>query len=252
MTEEQYLRLIVNKYSCRIPPLTILAIKRILYPILRKWAGNYLLVTELSGSYAKGTNISLGNDLDLFVSLRSDTPETLKQIYDSLDNWLGQAGYSTKRQNVSIGININGLSVDLTPGKKQPGLTTDHSLYKSKQDTWTKTNIKKHINVVRQSGRQQEIKAIKIWRSLHRLEFPSIYLELTVMDALRRRPVGQIARNTSAVFEYLANEFKEALIVDPANSSNFISDDLSYDEKAAIAIAAQVSLFQKNWNQIIW
>jgi len=252
MTEEQYLRTIINKYSRRISPLQILGIRKSLYPMLREWSRPHLLSIDLSGSYAKGTNVTLGNDLDLFISLRPNLPHTLKEIYDSLDERLQQEGYSTKRQNVSIGINLNALSIDLTPGKKHPGLTTDHSIYKSKQSTWMKTNIKKHINLVKLSRRQQEIKAIKIWRHLHRLEFPSVYLELTVIEALRRKPVWQIARNTSTVLDYLAEEFKDAVVTDPANSNNCISDDLNYDERSAIAIAAQVSLFEENWNQIIW
>jgi len=37
-----------------------------------------------SGSFAKGTANRSGTDIDLFISLSESTPETLKEIYDSL------------------------------------------------------------------------------------------------------------------------------------------------------------------------
>jgi len=42
-------------------------------------------------------------------------------------------------------VNYGGHSIDLVPGKKQAGNTNDHSLYRNKVDTWTKTNINQNL-----------------------------------------------------------------------------------------------------------
>lgn len=55
-----------------------------IYPIIQKWAGNQLREVRYSGSTAKGTSIKGTTDVDLFVSLKSDTSNTLKEIFDSL------------------------------------------------------------------------------------------------------------------------------------------------------------------------
>ncbi|KRE96469.1 hypothetical protein ASG89_31395 [Paenibacillus sp. Soil766] len=144
------------------------------------------------------------------------------------------------------------MDVDLVPGRIQKGYKNYHSLYKSKADTWTQTNIHKHIDIVKNSDRLDEIRAIKIWRKLNDLDFPSIYLELTVIEALRFGLKGQIAKNLVQVFEYLSKDFTSAIVYDPANSANRISDDLNRIEKGLIAKNASETLNQTSWNYVIW
>jgi hypothetical protein len=167
-----------------------------LYPLIVKWANQYLLGVTYSGSYAKGTVIKGGTDVDFFISLRHETPENLRDVYRKLITFLTDLGLSPKEQNVSVGLTFSGVKVDLVPGKKQWGNTTDHSLYRRKADTWTQTNVATHISLVQGCGQREEIRALKIWRQLHGLDFPSFYLELTVIKALsgqlknRIRPVN--------------------------------------------------------------
>ncbi|MDE3268446.1 MAG: hypothetical protein OYI31_08375 [Chloroflexota bacterium] len=92
---------------------------------------------------------------------------------------------------------------------------------------------------------------MKIWRRLHGLELPSIYLELAVIRALRGERSG-LAANFWKVLDWLSSQIQAAAIVDPANEGNTISDDLNSNEKAAIATRAAWSLRQSNWGQIIW
>ena len=88
-------------------------------PVLRQWAGRFLLDVSPSGSYAKGTANRSGTDLDLFISLSPDTPESLADVHKTLVVALKAAGYQPRLQNVSIGIIVFGHSVDLVPGKRQ-------------------------------------------------------------------------------------------------------------------------------------
>jgi tRNA nucleotidyltransferase (CCA-adding enzyme) len=53
-------------------------------PVLQQWANQFLLYVTPSGSYAKGTANRSGTDLDLFISLSPETPETLADIHKTL------------------------------------------------------------------------------------------------------------------------------------------------------------------------
>lgn len=250
MTQDEYVLLIVAKYKPATGQGSQAA--QNLYPIIQRWANRYLLEATFSGSYAKGTGIRGSTDVDIFISLDPQTPGTLEELYEGLYSFLNSNRLSPRRQNVSIGLNYDGVSIDLVPARKQTGNTNDHGLFKNKAQTWTLTNVQKHINLVSQSGRLDEICAIKIWRNLHRLSFPSFYLELTVLDALYNRNKNQAAANVLTVLEYLRDSFTNIRVVDPANSNNIISEDLTLSEKSLIASQARYSRAKPHWEDIIW
>ncbi|MCY9657176.1 nucleotidyltransferase domain-containing protein [Paenibacillus chondroitinus] len=251
---DEYVIKIANKYHIRseIDATTQKYVINPLEQLISKWAGECLNDIYLSGSRAKGTAINLSSDLDLFISLKSTTDNTLKEIYESLYGYIDRAGYKPRKQNVSIGVNVAGKQVDLVPAKKRPGNTNYHSLYISKRDTWTQTNVIEHINTVKNSDRITEIVLLKIWRKLHKLDYPSIYLELTVIEALKGKSKSAPANNFLILLDYLQNEFVDKKVVDPANTSNVISDDLYKYEKEAIQKKARESRSQKYWEDIIW
>ena len=251
MTPDQYIRKVINKKKS--PNLTFYDTKLTdIKNVLRKWAGSQLSQIKLSGSCIKKTAIKGKSDCDLFISLKSDTKETLKEIYNSLNNKVKSEGYRTREQNVSIAIKTNGLDIDLVPGKIQAGYKNYHSLYLSKNDSWLQTNIDIHINKVLTSGRQEEIMAAKIWRELNGLKFPSVYLEMVIMEALKYKNKNQPSTNFLTVLEYLSNSFLDKKFIDPSNSNNCISDMIFKYQKEEIRKIAKASLKQDNWKNIIW
>ncbi|WP_367189677.1 nucleotidyltransferase [Burkholderia sp. Ed8] len=220
-------------------------------PILTQWAGTYLQRVDASGSFAKGTANRSGTDVDLFISLSPATTNTLQEIHDTLCQALTNAGYVPRRQNVSIGVRVGAIDVDLVPGKQQNFLSLDHSLYRRKANTWTKTNVQTHIAHVQSNGRQMESRILKLWRTQQGLDFPSFYLELAVIEALRKHSGPDLASRVWATLQYLAGNFSTARIVDPANTNNVISDDLTVAEKLAIKAAAAQSLQRKTWGEVV-
>jgi hypothetical protein len=258
MEIDMYLYQILQKYSARdltANDYSLLQLKN----TLQTWASDCYVDILDSGSRAKRTAISLGSDVDYLVSLKSNCNDNnggLKSCYDSLFQALS-AYYPARKQNVSVRINVNGLEVDITPAKKQNWSGNYHSLYLSKSDSWTQTNIQRHITDISQSGRIDEIKVLKIWRELHHIDFPSIYLEyLLVKNILLNRPKGisSLENNVMHVFNELAktqNNPLKARIVDPANSNNILSDLLTDAEKNKIIYQAQVAS-RESWNQIVW
>jgi hypothetical protein len=222
-----------------------------LRPVLMQWANNYLAGLAPSGSFAKGTAIRSGTDIDLFLSLRSDTPNTLEEIYTRLANAMQGAGYTPRKQNVSISVRVGAYDVDLVPAKRQGNYSDDHSLYRRKAGTWTKTNVDKHIATVRHGGRLLETRILKLWRNQNGLEFPSFYLELAVIDALRYSQLGTLSERVRRVLEYLCDSFVNARVVDPANpTGNIISDDLTVAEKNAVKSAALTAL-NGTWSEFV-
>lgn len=64
-----------------------------LMPVVLQWSGSYLVDLSPSGSFAKGTANKSGTDIDVFVSLAHNTPETLKDIYTKLFQRMTELGY---------------------------------------------------------------------------------------------------------------------------------------------------------------
>ena len=251
MTGDEYITKVINKqrasnitfYDTRLTEIK---------NVVRNWAGGQLSAIKLSGSCVKKTALKGKADCDLFISLKSDTTNTLKEIYDTLDTHVAKSGYSTRRQNVSIGIKSNGLDIDLVPAKIHSGYKNYHSLYLSKKNSWTQTNIDIHINNVVSTGRQEEIMATKIWKNCHDLKFPSIYIELVVIQALKYKNKEQIEKNFITVLEYLRDTFVDTIFVDPSNSNNVISNMIFKYQKEEIQKAAKKSLNEQYWKNIIW
>ena len=252
MTPDEYLQRVLNREAVDTGPYSsVRGVHTTLHPIIRGWAGNRLLSMHPSGSFMKGTANKGGTDIDMFISLSEQTTETLKEIYDKLFGRMKEKGFMPTRQNVSINVRVNGYSVDLVPGKRQNRYGDDHSLYRRKAGRWTKTNVVTHINHVIRAGRQRESRIIKLWRNQRQLDFPSFYLELIVIDALSRQFSGPLSDNVWKVFQYLRDRFPIARVVDPANTNNIISDDLSSVEKTKIKAAVEQTLSASNWIEIV-
>jgi hypothetical protein len=254
MTPDQYINSIVQKHKLpeALDSDTTTYIVAPLKQIISNWAGVCLCETKLSGSRAKGTAIDIATDLDLFISLSSTTQNSLKEIYDSLYNRMIEEGITARKQNVSIGVTYQGKKVDLVPAKRQSQFGNDHSLYRRKADSWTKTNIDTHISRVRQSKRITEIIALKIWRENHGLEFPSILLECFAIDSLYGRSLNAPADNFLYLLRDIQDNIQIRRIVDPSNTNNILSEDLTQMEKKALSDIAQKSLAAPYWDEIIW
>lgn len=151
-----------------------------------------------------------------------------------------------------FGIKTNGLDIDLVPGKIHSGYKNFHSLYLSKKNSWIQTNIDVHIQNVINTGRQEEIILTKRWKECNNLKFPSIYIELVVIQALKYKNKGQLEKNFLIILEYLRDSFIETKFTDPGNTNNIISDLIYKYQKEEIQKAAKKSLNEQYWKQIIW
>jgi hypothetical protein len=175
----------------------------------------------------------------------------IKNIFWSLFEYLTDHDLRPRTRHVSMQLQSKGLNVDLIPAYRDRE-TSGNVLFNKKSGTAVRTDVAQHVHLVANSGRQQEICALKIWRERNKLDFPSLYLELTVLHALETERFGQLADNVLTALRYLSSRFEQAVVHDPANLDNVVSNDLSASEKKAIAKAARDVLYDENWKKIIW
>ena len=255
MNGNRYVDEIIGKYNIANGPGTpVYEASGRLRILIQKWYSGRLLKVHNSGSFAKGTSIRGCADLDLFISLKPRTGKSLRRIYEGLYEYAKSAGLRPRRQNVSIGVEVNNVKVDLVPARRHTN-SDDHSLYRNRDGEWIKTNVARHIDLVRRAEKSPTIRVAKIWRANRGLQFPSFYLELTVLRALRGHNARGTATELQIVLEFLSTNFINAKFVDPANKMNMISDDLRTGQKQAIANQARGSLTKIKdglWNRVVW
>jgi hypothetical protein len=251
ITTEQYVASIVEKYH--VTPDTSSPAHRAadeVIPLLKQWGKQYLLGLTLSGAYAKNTAITLASHVDLLIALSPVPGMDMKQIFWGLFEYLSDNGLRPHTRSVSIQLESKGLFVDLIPALREG--SSGNVLFNKRTGVPVKTDVAQHVHLVANSGRQQEICALKIWRERCGLDFPSFYLELTVLHALETERFGQLSDNVLAALRYLSSRFAQVAVRDPANSSNIVSKDISDAAKQAIAKAARNALYDENWEKIVW
>jgi hypothetical protein len=108
VTADQYLSGILDRETVNTGLYSpVRGVQAVLMPSINAWAGQFLRSVNPSGSFAKGTANKSGTDIDLFISLSENTPNTLKEIYVTLLARMRESGYTPKEQNVSVNITVN-------------------------------------------------------------------------------------------------------------------------------------------------
>jgi hypothetical protein len=251
-TVEQYATAIVEKY--RVVADTGSPAHRAadaVIPVLKRWGKEYLRGITLSGAYAKNTAITLSSHVDVLVALNPVPDMEMKKIFWNLFEHLTDQDLRPRTRNVSIQLESKGLLVDVIPAYRD-AKSSGNVLFNKRSGAAVHTDVARHVHLIANSGRQQEICALKLWRERNTLDFPSLYLELTVLQALEVERFGQLADNVLAVLRHLSNRFERTVVRDPANPDNILSDDLSADAKKTIAKAARNAIYDENWKKIIW
>lgn len=251
ITPDQYAASIVEKY--RVIPDTSSTSHHAadeVIPLLKQWGKQHLLGLTLSGAYAKNTAITLSSHLDVLIALSPVPGMEMKNVFWSLFEYLSNHDLRPHTRDVSIRLQSKGVNVDLIPAYRDRA-SSGNVLFHKRSGTSVHTDVARHIHLIANSGRQQEICALKIWRERNNLAFPSLYLELTVLHALGSERFGQLADNILAVFRHLAHRFEQIVVPDPANLDNIVSNDLTVGEKQAIAAAARDVLYDENWKKML-
>ena len=104
LNANRYVDRIVRKYEVKKGPGTaVYQAGERLRGLIQRWYDTRLVRVHNSGSFAKGTSIRGGTDLDLFISLKPRSGKSLRTMFEGLHQYADQEGLRPHRQNVSIG-----------------------------------------------------------------------------------------------------------------------------------------------------
>jgi hypothetical protein len=196
--------------------------------------------------------ISVAYDLDIIVYFPPTDRFSVRQLYEAVERRLQHHGFATRRHNVAIRLPYNHFHIDVVPGRAMDNTYRYANLYASEKDTTKQTSLKVHIDLVRHGEAQDVIKILKLWRFRHGVPMRSLAIELATAQGLLYNRQTSLEDRVWKVLGWLRDSFATFRFVDPANSNNIISDDISASDKSTIIGAATVSRSQRNWMQIVW
>lgn len=248
--QDQYAASVVEKYRVALEegsPSHRVADE--IVPVIKQWGQDYVQGITITGAYAKNTAVTLCSHVDVLIMLKAISGAEIKTVFWRLFEFLTDQNLRATTQEVSVRVPCKGLLADLIPSYRAE--KASNLLFNKRSGEAVHTDLAQHVHLVGNSGRQQEICALKIWRERNHLEFPSFLLELATLRALEGERFGQLAENIHCVLRYLGSKFESAVIRDPANRDNVVSNELPEKAKRTIAKAARDAMYQENWEKIL-
>ena len=203
------------------------------------------------GSSIKGTNISENPRIKLLVSIKEKDKRPIDEIAQWFFNYLQFPEWQAVRKNNQLEFNYKGIDFNIFFAKKKLKSYNFHIMENLKFSQEVISNFNIHTTNVLESNFQKEIILIKLWREKHQLNFPTIYLELVVIDVLRKCKKKNLYSRIIKILDYLRKDFIEDKFYDPSNTYNVISNYLSIDEKKKIQNMAKISLTEQYVRDII-
>ena len=253
MSNETYLRQVLNDQNLSQNQLTNLRGLRdkIEGQLRDNLSGNPRFY--YAGSYGKKTLIRASYDLDIVVYWSSKSTFTLQDIYKSVGSVLQKKWDFVRSKRVGWELRFKGdFHIDVVPGKSSSADDTYAYLYNSKINNRFQTSIKIHIDTVKDSERRDIIRLMKLWKKRKNVPITSFILEQMVIDGCkeRRASFSDLESQLNASFHYINNNILTKRILDPANSNNVISDELSKEEKNRIRRLANQAIVAKKWSEV--
>lgn len=200
------------------------------------------------GSFAKGTAVASGFDLDVVV-YGEEGGAGPRELFESVEARLRAAGHAVLRHNVALRLQYTpGWHVDVVPGRALDGSYEYADLWASERGSTRQTSLKRHIELAR-AGDRDVVRLLKVWRARHVAPVGSFVLELAAARALRGFD-GGLDERVRRVLELLAR-LEEIRLADPANSGNVVTEDMEWGRKRRVAELAARALDER-WERVVW
>lgn len=207
------------------------------------------------GSRAKGTMNREAYDLDIicyFDHEDDDDGETLADLYSSVKQIL-DTDYLTEQKTCSIRLKskqresfATDFHIDVVPGRYVDESRSDcflHQTHGEKQRL--KTNLKVHIEHIRDSGVVPAIRLIKLWKARRSLRIKQFVLELLVIDILADEKDLSLSDQLVHFWTTISESEDPITVEDPANpEGNDLTPLLTSDVWYELRSAAENSLWQ--------
>lgn len=221
---------------------------------------------KYGGSMAKGTMIRESYDLDIICYFNNDEEtagKTLEEIYNSVKKVL-ETKYRVVAKTSALRLENKDpqrlgvyFHIDVAPGRYTDTQKNDAFLYQnSGEEKRLKTNLQKHIDLIKDSGLVDSIKLIKFWKIRNGLQIKTFALELLVIEKLKElsdsKGLDVCLKN---FWEQLRDNIDDIKIEDPANpTGNDLSGLLNATVKNLLSSVAKRSLEfveKDDWKSIL-
>lgn len=209
---------------------------------------DYLIAIYYAGSYKKKTLIKDLYDLDLTCYFERNVGKTLEEIYNDVAKALREKYFVQEKASALRVKSINGYDdfhIDVVPGRFIDETKTDVFLYRNVFDEHRlKTNLKVHLEHIRDSRVRKQIRLAKLWKILNGLQIRTFPLELLVIEVLEQSENKDNLDNSMKEFwEALRDNISNIRIEDPANPcGNDLSDVFDDTLKLVLSNAASRTL----------
>ncbi len=205
-----------------------------------------------AGSYGKKTIIRERYDLDIVMYWPSTASYTIKGIYDAAGKILRRNWKVVNSKTVSWELPFQGgFHIDIVPGRALDTKFLNANLYRTDTGTTLKTSLKTHIDTVRNSGRRDTIRLMKLWRERRKVPFKkSFLLEMMTIEGCRGQRFDDLGAQVQTALVYIRDNILSCNVFDPANSNNSISDDLTSAQRSAIRTAADFAARATSWRTV--
>lgn len=252
MSNDTYLRGLLNEQDLTPDEESVLRALRDKIESQLRTSLNKIERVYYAGSFGKNTMIRELYDLDIVVYWASDCGFTLQDIYNAVGDALKKNWKVVRSKTVAWELPFDGgFHLDVVPGRALNNTFKYANLYRTDTTTSLQTSIKVHIDTVRNSGRHDAIRLMKLWRKRKGVPFKkSLALELITIDGCAGSPAENLEKQLMAAFRYISNNILTARLVDPANTNNVISDEIPYSDKLVIQAAAKAALDAQYWSHV--
>ncbi len=203
------------------------------------------------GSRGKKTMIKESYDLDIVLYYSETIKDSIENIYDRVARFLGSSNYSIIPKNVAIRVlKRDNYHIDIVPAKKINGDEDSANLWRFKEKKPLKTSVVKHIASIREFGRRDVIKLLKLWKIRHNSDFPSFILEQLIIRALKDNLDLPLNDSLIEVLKFISENLETIRLIDPANTNNILTDSLSAYDKDVFSKFAKWSLSENDLNSL--
>lgn len=205
------------------------------------------------GSFGKKTMIRAAFDLDIVAYWPHDCGYLLKDIYNAVGNTLRKHWSYVNPKTVSWELPFEGgFHIDVVPGRAIDRTFRYANLYRRDRDSSLQTSIKIHIDTVRDSGRRDVIRLVKLWRVKRNIAFKkSLAVELITIEGCKGLRTDDLEKQMMSLLTHVRDNILTERIVDPANTNNIISDEISASDRQNIRMAADMALKAQYWSQVL-
>ncbi|MFX1297716.1 MAG: hypothetical protein ACFFD2_23065, partial [Promethearchaeota archaeon] len=232
MSNEDFLRGILNGQNLTQNQIENLknqsnAIVRI---IVEEIGGN--LTKFNGGSYAKGTMIRASYDLDVVLFWPYNFQYSPQNLYSEVGSVLQRNGWNPRSKKVGWEIPFPGdFHIDVIPGKRIMNQRNYGYLYNRNLEKRFRTSVKKQVNFVKKTKRQDTIRLMKLWKKRKNVPIKTFILEDLVIKGCKGLERSSLEPQVIASLDYISRYILTKRVVDVSNSNNVVTDDLTTEVK---------------------